>query len=79
MKDSQKLAIGAAGLSLIVPGLGQLVHRDYVVGVFWIVIALLFWSGSKAQVAVTVHLLAAVSAYWAVQRKYAPQGRRRRP
>ena len=78
MKDSQKMAISAAGLSLIVPGLGQLVHRFWVVGVFWILMALLFWNSTKSQLAITVHVLAALSAYWAVQRKYAQRGRRRR-
>jgi hypothetical protein len=78
MKDGQKLALGAAGLSLMVPGLGQIVHRFYVVGLFWIVIATLFWNSVKPTLIIAAHVLSAVSAYWAVQRKYATSGRPRR-
>ena len=78
MKDGQKLAIGAAGLSLIVPGLGQIMHRFYLVGVFWIVMTAVFWNSTKAPLAIAVHLLSAVSAYWAVLRNYAPHRRPQR-
>lgn len=78
MKHAQKLAISAAGLSLVIPGLGQIVHRFFAVGAFWIVMEVLFWNSSRAWLVFMVHALSAISAYWAVQRKYAPAARRGR-
>ena len=78
MREVQKKALVAGAMSLLVPGLGHFVHRAWVVGVFWIGIAVLFWNSSKAPMAFTVHLLAAVSAYWTVQRAFPDPKRRRK-
>ena len=78
MKDGEKLAIGAAGLSFIVPGLGQIMHRFYLVGVFWMLMTTFFWYSTRSWLAIAVHILSGASAYWAVQRKYCSTGRRTR-
>ena len=78
MTVTQRKALVAGALSLVVPGLGHLLHRGWVVGIFWLGIAILFWNSTKAPLAFTVHLLAAVSAYWMVQRAFPDPKRGRR-
>jgi hypothetical protein len=80
LTHAHRRALMAAAMSLVVPGLGQLVNREYVVGLFWLVLAPLFWYSTRSWLAWTVHVLAALSAYWAVQRAYGggrPARRRR--
>ena len=78
MTTATRQAIIAAALSLVVPGLGQLIHRAWVVGVFWMVVTVLFWYSSRSWLWFVPHLLAAVSAYWAVERMH-ENTRTRRP
>jgi hypothetical protein len=68
MTSTTRQALIAAGLSLVVPGLGQFLHRAWVVGVFWMVMTVLFWYSSRSWLWFVPHLLASVSAYWGVQR-----------
>ena len=77
MTSAQKKALVAGGLSLAVPGLGHIVHRAYVVGLAWMVIAASFW-WARPQLAFTVNVIAAVFAYWNVERNYAAAKRRRK-
>jgi hypothetical protein len=63
MKDGEKLAIGAAGLSCVVPGLGQIVHGSYVVGGFWMLMTTFFWYSTRSWLAIAVHVLSGASAY----------------
>jgi len=77
MRQSEKDALIAGGLSLVVPGLGQIVHRAYVVGAFWLIMTVLFWYSTRSWLWFVPHVLAALSAYWAVQRAAPPAKRRR--
>jgi len=78
MTSTTRQALIAGGLSLIVPGLGQIVNRAWTVGVFWMVMTVLFWYSSRSWLWFVPHALAAITAYWGVQRLH-PDQRPRRP
>jgi serine/threonine-protein kinase len=62
----------AAVLSLIVPGLGQLYNRDYLRGIFWLVITPGFWIGTAGFFAWPFHLISSYTAYQRAQRRVGP-------
>ena len=53
----------AALLSFLAPGLGQFYNRDYLRGIFWLVITPGFWVGSGGLLGWPFHLIAAYTAY----------------
>ena len=53
----------AATLSFLAPGLGQLYNRDFLRGLFWLVITPGFWVGSAGLLGWPFHLIAAYTAY----------------
>jgi serine/threonine-protein kinase len=53
----------AAVLSFLAPGLGQIYNRDYVRGIFWLIITPGFWVGSAGMFGWPFHLIAAFTAY----------------
>jgi len=54
--------IGAV-LSFLAPGLGQLYNRDFLRGIFWLVVTPGFWIGSGGLLGWPFHLVAAYTAY----------------
>lgn len=53
----------AAALSLLAPGLGQIYNRDFLRGLFWLVITPGFWIGTAGLLGWPFHLLSAYTAY----------------
>jgi TM2 domain-containing membrane protein YozV len=53
----------AALLSLLLPGLGQIYNRDYLRGLFWLVVTPGLWIGSAGLLGWVVHLVSAATAY----------------
>jgi hypothetical protein len=53
----------AAALSLLAPGLGQIYNRDFLRGLFWLVITPGFWIGSAGLLGWPFHLVSAYTAY----------------
>jgi TM2 domain-containing membrane protein YozV len=53
----------AALLSLLIPGLGQLYNREYLRGLFWLVVTPGLWIGSAGLLGWVVHLVSAATAY----------------
>lgn len=53
----------AALLSFLVPGVGQIYNRDYLRGIFWLVVTPGFWVGSAGAFGWPFHLLAAYTAW----------------
>lgn len=53
----------AATLSFLAPGLGQLYNRDFLRGLFWLVVTPGFWVGSAGLLGWPFHLIAAYTAY----------------
>ena len=53
----------AAILSFLVPGFGQIYNRDYLRGIFWLVVTPGFWVGSAGAFGWPFHLIAAYTAY----------------
>jgi serine/threonine-protein kinase len=53
----------AALLSFLAPGFGQIYNREYVRGIFWLVITPGFWIGSAGLFGWPFHLIAAYTAY----------------
>ncbi|MCX6553163.1 MAG: hypothetical protein NTY02_19540 [Acidobacteria bacterium] len=70
LTSAQKRGLAAGAMSLVVPGLGQIVYRQFVVGVFWLILTPVFWYSTKFLLGWVAHVMAAASAYWAVQRQY---------
>lgn len=59
----------AAVLSLLIPGLGQIYNRDYLRGIFWLIITPGFWIGSAAAYGWPFHLISSYTAYRRAQRR----------
>jgi hypothetical protein len=53
----------AALLSFLVPGFGQIYNREYVRGIFWLIVTPGFWVGSAGLLGWPFHLIAAYTAY----------------
>ncbi|MEO6588332.1 MAG: hypothetical protein ABIP06_03300 [Pyrinomonadaceae bacterium] len=53
----------AGGLSLLVPGLGQIYNGRVVVGLIWLVLTGFSWIGSAGTLGWVVHLIAGWCAY----------------
>ena len=53
----------AALLSFLLPGLGQLYNREYLRGLFWLLVTPVLWIGSAGFLGWVVHLVSAVTAY----------------
>ena len=53
----------AAILSFLAPGIGQIYNRDYLRGIFWLIITPGFWVGSGGAFGWPFHLIAAYTAY----------------
>lgn len=58
----------AAVLSFLAPGFGQIYNRDYLRGIFWLIITPGFWVGSAGLFGWPFHLIAAYTAYQRSQR-----------
>jgi serine/threonine protein kinase len=57
----------AAVLSFLIPGLGQIYNRDFLRGLFWLIITPGFWIGSAALFGWPFHLVSAYTAYLRAQ------------
>ncbi len=53
----------AALLSFLIPGLGQLYNREYLRGLFWLVVTPGLWIASAGLLGWAMHLLSAATAY----------------
>ena len=53
----------AALLSFLIPGLGQLYNREYLRGLFWLLLTPWLWLFSAGLLGWAVHLLSAATAY----------------
>ena len=53
----------AAILSFLIPGLGQLYNREYLRGIFWLLITPGLWIGSAGLLGWIAHLVSAATAY----------------
>ncbi len=58
----------AAVLSLLIPGFGQIYNRDYLRGIFWLIITPGFWIGSAGAFGWPFHLISSYTAYRRAQR-----------
>jgi serine/threonine-protein kinase len=63
----------AAALSFLAPGLGQIYNRDYLRGIFWLVITPGFWIGSGGALGWPFHLIAAYTAFRRARRPHVTQ------
>ena len=62
----------AAVLSLLIPGIGQIYNRDYLRGIFWLVVTPGFWIGSAGLFGWPFHLISSFTAYRRAKRS--PKG-----
>ncbi|MGO8968733.1 MAG: hypothetical protein ACLQDQ_04095 [Myxococcaceae bacterium] len=53
----------AALLSFLIPGLGQLYNREYLRGLFWLLVTPGLWIASAGLLGWVLHLLSAATAY----------------
>jgi len=53
----------AALLSFLIPGVGQIYNREYLRGLFWLVVTPGLWIGSAGLLGWVVHVIAAATAY----------------
>jgi serine/threonine-protein kinase len=53
----------AAVLSVLAPGLGQIYNREYLRGIFWLIVTPGFWIGTGGALGWPFHLIAAYTAY----------------
>jgi TM2 domain-containing membrane protein YozV len=53
----------AALLSFLIPGLGQLYNREYLRGVFWLLVTPGLWIASAGLLGWVLHVLSAATAY----------------
>ena len=53
----------AAVLSFLIPGLGQLYNREYLRGLFWLLVTPALWIFSAGLLGWVVHVLSAATAY----------------
>jgi serine/threonine-protein kinase len=64
----------AAALSFLVPGFGQIYNREYLRGIFWLVITPGFWVGTGGALGWPFHLAAAYTAYRRARLRHDPSG-----
>ena len=69
----------AAVLSLLIPGLGQIYNRDYLRGIFWLIVTPGFWIGSAGLFAWPFHLISSYTAYQRARGTATPAVRPSRP
>ena len=62
----------SAGLSLLVPGAGQIYNGDYLHGILWLLVTPAVWIGSGGLLGWLCHVGAAYTAYTRAQRRVAP-------
>ncbi len=53
----------AAGLSLLIPGLGQIYNGRIIIGIIWLLVTGVSWVGSIGFLGWIVHLIAAWCAF----------------
>jgi TM2 domain-containing membrane protein YozV len=53
----------AAGLSLLLPGAGQIYNGDYLRGIFWLIVTPAVWIGTGGLLGWLCHVGAAYTAY----------------
>ncbi len=53
----------AALLSFLIPGLGQLYNREYLRGLFWLLVTPGLWIASAGLLGWVLHILSAMTAY----------------
>jgi TM2 domain-containing membrane protein YozV len=53
----------AALLSFLIPGLGQLYNREYLRGLFWLVVTPGLWLASAGLLGWALHFVSAATAY----------------
>ena len=53
----------AALLSFLIPGLGQLYNREYLRGLFWLLVTPGLWIASAGLLGWVLHVLSAATAY----------------
>jgi TM2 domain-containing membrane protein YozV len=53
----------AALLSFLIPGLGQLYNREYLRGLFWLLVTPGLWLASAGLLGWALHLVSAATAY----------------
>jgi TM2 domain-containing membrane protein YozV len=53
----------AALLSFLIPGVGQIYNREYLRGLFWLVVTPGLWIGSAGLLGWVVHVISAGTAY----------------
>jgi TM2 domain-containing membrane protein YozV len=53
----------AALLSFLIPGVGQIYNREYLRGLFWLVITPGLWIGSAGLLGWVLHFVSAATAY----------------
>jgi serine/threonine protein kinase len=58
----------AAVLSLLIPGLGQIYNREFLRGLFWLIVTPGFWIGSAGAFGWPFHLLSSYTAHQRAQR-----------
>ena len=63
----------AALLSFVAPGFGQIYNRDYLRGIFWLVVTPGFWVGSAGALGWPFHLIAAYTAWRRAQLQHPPR------
>jgi eukaryotic-like serine/threonine-protein kinase len=59
----------AAGLSFLAPGLGQILNRDYLRGIFWLIVTPGFWIGTGGTFGWPFHFISAYTAYQRADRQ----------
>jgi serine/threonine protein kinase len=64
----------AAVLSLLIPGLGQIYNREFLRGLFWLIVTPGFWIGSAGAFGWPFHLLSSYTAYQRAQRSTSAAG-----
>ena len=62
----------AATLSFLAPGLGQIYNRDFLRGLFWLIVTPGFWIGTGGVLGWPFHLAAAYTAYRRARRHEMP-------
>ena len=53
----------ATVLSLLIPGIGQIYNRDWLRGIFWLIVTPGMWIGTGGWLGWICHLIAAYTAY----------------
>ena len=72
-RSSVALLVCVSILSLLVPGIGQFYHGDFLRGIFWLIITPGLWFGSGGTLGWICHIIPAMTAhhrarYWNAKR-----------